>query len=52
MNQKAHVSCNFNYLVETERRVLTSRADKYKHCIKCGCITEMVQNRDVITADI
>jgi len=48
MNRRLHVACNFNFLNETERFLEVTGS--HIHC-KCSDVSEMVQDRDVVTAD-
>jgi len=48
MSPKAHVTCNFNYVVETEG--LLKVTGSHVHC-KCVNIFETVQDRDVVATD-
>ena len=49
MNQKAHVACDFNRLIETEG--LPKVTDIRVHFKKSGNVSETVQDRDVAFAD-
>jgi len=46
INQKVHVACNFNCLIETERPLKQSRI----YCT-CGDVLETMLDRLVVTAD-
>jgi len=46
MNQKVHVACNFNILVEIEG--LLKVTGSHIHC-KCGTFSQLVQDRDIVS---
>jgi len=48
VNQKVHVACNFNCLIETEG--LLKVTGSHVHC-KSGNVSEKVQDRDVVITD-
>jgi len=48
MNHKAHVACNFNCIVESERLLKVTRS--HVHCTS-GSVSEMMQDRHVVTRD-
>jgi len=48
MYRKAFVACNFNYLLETEGLFMVIGSHIH---YKCGNISELVQDKDVVTTD-
>jgi len=51
MNHKAHLACNFNYLLEYEGLLkVTASQDVGLHC-KCGKISETVPDRVIVTRE-
>jgi len=48
MNWKLQVACNFNYLFYSEGLLKVTAS--HVHC-KCGNISEMVQDRDIVAME-